>query len=196
MMYGGLADDAELTICKSEMQTIRQALLQFKQDMGVLPGQGKLAYSQLKKNNKLTSYKGNERRKWFNSPANMTQLIVKPVDNDSATRHDWNIDTRRGWRGPYLSQDGNGLVNVGTGTDYASGTLVENVYAIGDAFDAHPVGSYFEWSNFAGTPFGEGTIHSRPYIFEDFDTSDARIVSMGPDGAYGNDDDLTLYLFK
>jgi len=186
MAFSGMADEAEEVVCRNEMQTIRKALLQFKQDMGVLPGQDKLEFSNLVLNGKP--------QEWFESHANMSQLFTMPVDKDNADRHEWNIDTKRGWRGPYLTRDGNGLVSIGQNPDYNSGTVIADVPAIGDSFDATPIGLYYEWNSFGGTSLSGK--HGRPYLFLDFNTTDARIVSMGPDNDADTSDHITLYLFK
>jgi len=184
--FEGLGEDAQYTATVSEMQIVKKALLQFYHDMGTLPGQGKLSYSNLQNTGQTQAE--------FESAANMIQLFVKPEAAGDEDQFNWSIDRSRGWRGPYISINGNGLVTIGTSSNFTGGTLLSNVYALSDAFSAKPYGSYFSWSDFGGTALG-GT-HGRPYIFEDTGSDEARIVSMGPDGVFGNSDDIKLYIFK
>lgn len=142
----------------------------------------------------------------FPSPASLADfsaLYTKP-----AGLQIWNIDTGRGWRGPYLSRSGEGYVDIGSGLDLAgagdplTGTLLENVQGVADPFEARPVmssiGKVFQWHIQADDDRYER--HGRPYLLfdlqapsplpagyasaEEYVRERARIVSMGPDGRY------------
>lgn len=160
---------AERQIANAEILEIKKALLQFRQDTGSFPAPA--------------------------SPADFSALYTKP-----SGLQDWNIDTGRGWRGPYLSRSGEGYVDIGSGLDLSgagdplTGTLLENVQGIADSFEARPVmssiGKVFQWHIQEDDERYER--HGRPYLLFDMGNSDARIVSMGPDGKYdgvNNDDE-------
>jgi type II secretory pathway pseudopilin PulG len=127
------------------------------------------------------------------SPADFSALYVKPVGLP-----DWNIDTGRGWRGPYLSRSGEGYVDIGDGLDSAgagdplAGTLLQNVQGVADPFEARPVtsaiGKVFQWHIQADDERYER--HGRPYLLFDLtDTQKARIVGLGANGRYDCDRD-------
>lgn len=143
------------------------------------------------------------------SPADFSALYAKPTG-----MADWNIDTGRGWRGPYLSRAGEGYVDVGNGLNQdgsgspLSGSLLENVQGVADPFEAPPaaeaIGKVFQWHI---QPDDEGyDRHGRPYFLFNLGNGQARIVGMGANGRYEgvngadqcapNGDDLVLCLLR
>jgi prepilin-type N-terminal cleavage/methylation domain-containing protein len=176
----GTEEQAYGQIARSEMMEIRKALLRFRQDTGSFP----------------TSTA---------SPADFSALYTRPESIP-----EWNIDTGRGWRGPYLSSHGEGWVDIGgslqpdgSGSPISE-TVKLNIRAVADPFMAAPVGSYLVWR-----ATEDGKNHERwgrPYLLFDLGDKDkARIVSMGPDGRYdgangcapaAGSDDLALYLLQ
>src|SRR5690606_9574612 len=107
---------------KNEMLEIKKAIRQFKLDIGDYPA--------------------------GLHPADFAELTSKALPAGLSA---WNPDMARGWRGPYLSSDGNGLVDVGkdllddgTGS-ITSGDLEENLLGVADPFVHGPAGNYLVW---------------------------------------------------
>lgn len=214
MVLDGAEEDSATKIAKSEMLEIKKALLKFKQDTGYLPKQGPFAL--------LTDTPPglvpvpSQGSTWFHSPANFAQMYEEPVDSLGSPIRPWNPDTARGWRGPYLTRQGEGLVDIGDGLN-TDGTgspttiitaLLAEVRGVADPFVAKPEGSFFVWRTSPGsTPHDRW---GRPYFLFDLDNNNARIVGMGPNGEFeGNNpldlcspplvpnvDDIVLCLFK
>ncbi len=150
-------------------------------------------------------------KKWFDSPANFWLLFGRddpcpdtvpstPVLDEKSplcrTGHPleaWNPNTRRGWRGPYLSRIGEGLVDVGDNLTQAgcgspeAGTVLSQVRGVADPFDARPVNAntYFVWRTLPDDT--DATTHAddphtkwgRPYLMFDLANNKARIVGLG-----------------
>jgi len=141
-------------------------------------------------------------------PADINWLVsfVDDIDNsDSSTNPDglddlygvasWDIDTARGWRGPYLEQRGFAFVNIsGLHADVAD---VNNQFAKPDPFVEGSNNATVVWTpcNDA-TPACAETLEQRgsPYLLFGFMDNDndgvpdnlpRRIVSLGSDGVYG-----------
>ena len=198
VVFGGVEEDAAFKIAQSEMMEIRKAILQFRRDTGFLPRQGPLA---------LTIDGGSvplppQGEAWFKSPANFIQLLENPLTGTGHPLETWNIDTKRGWNGPYLSRSGEGYVTLGdnlqadgSGSPTAGGLLVD-VPGMADPFTAEPVSGYLLWRANPGGPFHPDW--GRPYFLFDLDNNDARIVGMAANRTYeaGAGDDLVLYLLK
>jgi prepilin-type N-terminal cleavage/methylation domain-containing protein len=120
----------------------------------------------------------------------------------------WNIDTGRGWRGPYLSGVRDGLVDIGDNLtaggagDPALGSEIARQSGVADPF-AHPNapdadgctaieppndGCLLEWRDVANEE--DRDLWGRPYLLFDLaDTQRARIVSLGANGRYECDRD-------
>lgn len=118
----------------------------------------------------------------------------------------WNIDTSRGWRGPYLTRKGEGLVdlgdnlkNDGNGNPSVIDTAAKtNVRSVADPFIHWPVknGGYtrcrdsnadddclLDWRTQASDPRHQRW--GRPYLVFELDSpANARLMSMGPNGRY------------
>lgn len=220
MSMADTQEHADAQIARSEIAELRKALLRFRQDTGYFPGQGPFSLEVdggLVPNSTVPTT-------WFKSPANFWQLyqapckvVIDPLDAgeicaDANKIMPWNINTARGWRGPYLKRAGEGYVDIGDGLSQdgsgnpLTGTLLENVPAVADSFDAHPTGLAFQWHiQPDDARYGR---HGRPYLVFDLGNATARIVSMGPDGQYaGNNtgdvclpkagsDDLVLCLLR
>ncbi|RMH37657.1 MAG: prepilin-type N-terminal cleavage/methylation domain-containing protein [Nitrospirae bacterium] len=229
LALGRVQDDATLQIARNELVTIKDAILRFKQDTGYLPKQGPF---DLEPPNQCTTSNNGAvpigslpvpSKEWFCSPANFIQLYEQPQLNSShplAFLAQWNPDTRRGWRGPYLTRFGEGLVDIGNGLqpdgsgDPIGGTAaLREMPGVADPFIALPIpsaldtvdGQLLDWRTVAGDP--PHPKWGRPYLLFDLDDpAKARIVSMGPNKTYDSasittcpeagDDDLVLCLLK
>lgn len=191
-VYDGVGENAQDQLVRAEMQEIKKALQQFKRDVGRYP--------------------------CMEHPADFTEMILgEPVDVpvhdplevgeraecEHASLPAWNPEYSRGWRGPYLSSDGNGYVTIGdnlkldgsngttsnAGSPTAGTPYVDYRPGIADPFAYGPavVGSdvYLEWLPCAacvGKPYESW---GRPYyIFDLHDLKRARIVSAGRNGKY------------
>ncbi len=199
MLLGPVEDQARTQMSLAEMGQLREAILNFYTDTGYLPNQGPFA---------LTTDDGAvpvpvEGSTWFYHPANLEQLLTNPLAGTGHSLEVWDPDTKRGWRGPYISSFGEGYVDIGadllpdgTGSP-VTGTLLTQVRAVADPFVAKSSGNYFVWRfQPSDSPLSQW---GRPYLLIDADdTSNARIIGMGPNRAYdaGSGDDYVFYLFQ
>jgi len=228
--FRGVSDDADERLVRAEMQEIAKALRQFRQDTGYFPRQGPFALntaasapndeSVIDADLQTVAHSGGTaaaRARWFNSPANFYQLLVDPLLSDHVQGlEQWNAETGRGWRGPYLSGFRDGFVDIGDeinpdqlGENGDPTTVVvaaiPDVNGLADPFLAPPV------------PGGEATVNNNlldwaslvhanpnrvplsrwggPYLFLQIGGRWS-LVSMGPNGKYdqGGGDDLVLPL--
>lgn len=232
---GPVVDDG---LVRAEMQEIAKAIRQFKQDTGYYPGEGPFALSSVAANAAtdcpgLPAGDGGIDRdslpagagvNWFESPANFRQLYLQPEICDNHPHvglMDWNADTGRGWRGPYLKDFVDGYVDISSdinpGANSANGDPVDgtaagiaDVRGIADPYERGSVtvagvGTLMDWVLSYGGGIEE--LRGRPYLLfldpDNFITDcidDAPcLVSMGPDGdytqgAFNNDNDYDLVL--
>ena len=129
---------------------VRDALLQFRQDMGYFPGQGPLNGANLDLTlsgfdvSAFLESAGGTAAVWANlgnnnNMFNFWQLFRQPYvagdtpddDDDSNDRWSWNSDLGLGWNGPYLG--GYGLRYQEYEQDSET---YNNIYALSDRFDA------------------------------------------------------------
>lgn len=191
-------EESTISLTKSEMLRIKDAILTFKQDTGYLPRQGPF---------RLVLAGGSvpvppDGAVWFNSPANFSQLYDNPLSGTGHALETWNRNTSRGWRGPYLTRGGEGLVDIGDGLNAdgigspISGAVLKEIPGVADGFLARPVGSYLVWRTSKGGPPHDRW--GRPYLLFDLDNTNARIVGMGQNLTYdnGGGDDIVLYLLR
>lgn len=175
---------AALQITKTEMIEVRKALRQFRHDIGRFPD--------------------------TSEPADFSQLTSRTLP---ATLGIYSADTGRGWRGPYLTSDGNGLVTVGTnldldGTGTILGAPVSEVAGVADEFTHTPAANnvlaWRQCTDLSNAACAYQAKFGRPFLLFDLADPDARLVSMGPDGRYDginaadacipNNDDLVVCL--
>lgn len=209
VLFGDVEDDATDQIALSEIQEIRKALWRFKKDTGWLPKQGPFDLETQPGGavplSNLPGYvPAGQEAAWFQTPANFWQLYENPLAGTGHPLEQFNPNTGRGWRGPYLTRTGEGLVDVGDNlqTDGSgnptTGTVLSQVHAVADPFVAQPInGSYLVWRTEPGDP--PLSRWGRPYLLFDLDdTSVARLVSMGRNRTYegGAGDDIVVDLFK
>ena len=221
MVLDGTQEDSASKVAQSEMLEIKKALLKFKQDTGYLPKTGPFSLAteggSIPLNRLPSTVPVGQEAAWFNSPANFWVLYGRdevsvctgfsnpqsPLCGTGHALETWNPDTGRGWRGPYLTRQGEGLVDIGNGLGTngsgspLTGILLSEVRGVADPFVAKPEGSFFVWRTSPGsTPHDRW---GRPFFLFDLnDNNNARIVGMGPNRTYNNetDDDIILYIFK
>ena len=198
LLVGPAEEQARTQLSQIELTRLRDAILQFHEDTGCLPKQGPFA---------LTSEGGSvpvppQGATWFYHPANFDQLYDNPLEGTGHPLEVWNPDTKRGWRGPYISSFGEGYVDIGdnllpdgTGNP-EDGTVLSEVRAIADPFSSAPEGDYFVWRFHSG----DSPIYKwgRPYLLIDADSEeDCRLIGMGHNRTYdaGLGDDYILDLF-
>ncbi len=163
----GVDEHAATQIAQSEMAEISKAIKQFKRDTGGYPEPS--------------------------HPADFSALYTCPA-SFSAEQCTFNIDTARGWRGPYLTKQGDGYLDLAAFPQLADGT---NIHAKADAFQQYYGVASIVWhlcSIYANCPEPLNNM-GRPYLLFDFiddaltpvinEADVARIVSMGADGKYG-----------
>jgi type II secretory pathway pseudopilin PulG len=94
--YDNFKTQARNDAAQYEMAQIRQALLQFRKDSGsyAFPGQGD--YACTASIDYPTGLAVSEQITWCNETTNFWMLFTDPLGQG------WNIDTKRGWNGPYL----------------------------------------------------------------------------------------------
>jgi prepilin-type N-terminal cleavage/methylation domain-containing protein len=199
---GGAADSASLDLTRREMFELQEALVRFERETGDLPRTGRWA---LASDGGEVPDTSPAFAAWFRAPANLTQLYADELRDPATgavvhTLPAFDPDNRRGWKGPYLQRSGEGDVVVGDALDPLSGlgdpgagALLPPMSCVADPFEHAPLSSgHYSWTRTDG---GSYPRHGRPYLFL-VDPADpantARIVTLGPDGAYGTSDDLQL----
>lgn len=197
MIVGSVSDQAKSEASHLELNQLREAILLFQDDFGHLPKQGVLS---------LTSDGGqvvppSQGSAWFYHPANFYQLYQNPFTDTGHVLENWSPDTRRGWRGPYISSHGEGYVDIGANLQSdgsgspTTGTLLSNIAAVADPFVAKPVGNYLTWRFETNSP--SLNQWGRPYVLLDPDNPErARLVGFGPNRVYegGLGDDIVVSL--
>jgi prepilin-type N-terminal cleavage/methylation domain-containing protein len=203
--YNGIDAQANYDIAKNDMAEIRKALLQFRRDSGTesFPGQGQYDCTDAfnggdaTDQNSMMSFPAEagandaEIIAWCQHPANFWMLFQDPLASG------WNMDTKRGWNGPYLQRQ-NGYVDVseqisinGSG-DVASGAVITNLWGVASPYEIEPFGAnnYFAWRTAVG---GQNFArYGTPYFLFDLATPDdannpPRIVSLNADNDYNGD---------
>lgn len=222
----GVEREAQARIVRAEMLEISRAIKQFKADTGYYPGEGPFAL--LENLNAPGDYNCADdqaaspgavdidsvaSRAWFESPANFTQLLEQPelcAGHNLAMLAQWDPNTGRGWRGPYLQDNGEGFVVVGDDVNPDQGyelgdpatiavASVLDVNGVADPFEAREAGGLLTWGEAPGATQREAW--GRPYLIflnnylvggVTESLLHPRVVSMGPDGIYAGCDDINL----
>ena len=199
MLSENVDSHAQESLVQNEIREVRAAILRFEQDTGFLPKMGPFAWKFV--GGHTNSSKD---RTWFESPANFSQLFREPCDALGNPVLPWSVDRGRGWRGPYLRQDGEGYVDIsddlqldGTGNPVGTGIPpLLRIPAVADPFDHPPVKVaevwYLAWHlEPVHSAVGANQItdaldrHGRPYFLFDLnDRRNARLVSCGLNGKY------------
>jgi prepilin-type N-terminal cleavage/methylation domain-containing protein len=206
IVYDGIAEDAQIAVAQAEMAELKKALLRFRQDTGYLPRQttGPFIYENIPDDHFPSSVPEGQRQAWFDSEYNFWLLYGRddvaddpstPVSENCPLPLDhplcsWNPNNNHGWRGPYLTRHAEGLVDV---PDGEFGDEIQNVRGVADPFvagpdcDTIPGTCVFDWRPTAESP--DRPRWGRPYALLDVDGSEARIVSLGPNGVREDSDD-------
>jgi prepilin-type N-terminal cleavage/methylation domain-containing protein len=209
----GVEDRAGQDITRHQLTELREAVLRFRRDTGYLPKQGPYALESEGGEVKVPAGQTPaDFAAWFHSPANLSQLYENPLAGNTQPR-DFDLDTRRGWNGPYLSKRdhqvsiGDGLASDGSSGTGGEGTRLLSVPALSDSLERGPLlgslGVTFAWT----TPAGAQDRAGRPLLlFSLDDPTQARAVSCGSDGVYAphatsaatapGSDDLGIYLLR
>lgn len=197
MIMGPVGDQTKNEASHLELNQLREAILRFQADLGSLPKQGVLA---------LVSDGGQipvptQGATWFYHPANFGQLYENPFTGTGHALENWSPDTRRGWRGPYLSQHGEGYVDIGASLQPDGsgspvlGIVLTSVVAVADPFVSKPIGAYLAWRfEPDSSPLNQW---GRPYLLLDPDNpATARLVGFGANRVYeaGFGDDIVVSL--
>ncbi|MCP4325357.1 MAG: prepilin-type N-terminal cleavage/methylation domain-containing protein [Alteromonadales bacterium] len=153
-VYGDTDQQVQVKLSSVELQVVANAVRRFKQDTGYYPKSGPFDLKQLPRIGEvsldtLPDYVlGPVAKKiaWFDSPANLSQLITAPVDMNNNPIMPWNVETGKGWRGPYLSSTklcymdlSDDLSRAGFG-DYENdfGGLLKNIPVLPDVISNNP----------------------------------------------------------
>lgn len=207
----GVHEQAALDLARHELNEVRRAVLQFKADTGFLPRRGPFnlvgadplanegTAGLVQLTSLLPAASPAERQAWFDAPENLFQLFLPPPTAylDTASGHPllalaaWDAGRRRGWRGPYLTANGEGRLG---------GPGRPPVPAVADPF-VHA--SHTPWFTWADPPTEEhlGLAPRRAVRLVGVDGPDARVVSAGPDGLFDgdagpSDDDVVYHLLR
>lgn len=182
--------DTHAKMARVEIQAVAKAIRQFKADTGYYPKKGQFAH---KDDGGKVGTAGDlvEKNRLYN-PANFDQLFNKPADNIGNAIMVWNVDTGRGWRGPYLDRSGEGLVDIGdnikiggTGepTDVDTNPF-DNVPGIADAFSySDPVYKNTNYNDCTeGEQDTEDCLLEWRSFNDDYDTYKTKIHYIGAHG--------------
>ena len=125
MSTSATAAGAGTDLAKHELAQVRDAILRFHADTGWLPGQGPFDLEG-RTGGQVAAAEVEARfgvptanvPSWFDSATNLWQLVENPLTtlDELDTEHAlarWDPDRGRGWRGPYLSLNGEGRVEAG-----------------------------------------------------------------------------------
>ena len=125
---GSARGPAQRDLARHELTRLRDALLRFEADTGWLPGEGPFdlapvagdltpRHAQAEVLASLIQSRfgvgAAEVPRWFDSAANLWELVVNPLEGSGHPLETWDPDRRRGWRGPYLGMGGEGQVEAG-----------------------------------------------------------------------------------
>lgn len=208
--YTNVIETSGERLVLTEMQEIAAAIRQFKQDTGYFPKTGPFALEEddgavtdasLMANFPHSGSTQEARENWFYSTANFYQVLgpVNPLTGSGHMLESWNSETGRGWRGPYLSGVSDGYVDIGNDISIdppgspLNGNHVEDVDGIADPFMFRGIDNLLDWSRRPRPDRVEVEKWGRPYLLLEIDEK-LSLVSMGPDGDYGTDDDIVLPL--
>lgn len=178
----GIEGDAANQVTRAEIAEVATAIRQFKRDTGWYPGEGQYQCADGATLNpqflNFPSALTNDAQKiaWCAHPANLWMLFENPMQNPSDASdipvNQWNPDSMRGWRGPYLTKQSLGLVDI---------EGVEGMYGLHDTFLHKPIGNDYVWNGCAD-PDNKQCVVGRPYYLRGINTESIGLVSHGENG--------------
>ncbi|MDP2152684.1 MAG: hypothetical protein Q8J66_03375 [Methylotenera sp.] len=183
----GIEDDAAYQVTRAEMAEVATAIRQFKRDTGWYPGEGQYQCADgatLNPNfyfpNTLAS--AAEKIAWCEHPANLWMLFKNPMQDPANVTsnpvNQWDPDSARGWRGPYLTQQSLGMVNIGG---------IDEMFGLHDTFPHKPIGNDYVWNGCAD-PSNKQCVVGRPYYLRGINTDSIGLVSHGENGVLEADE--------
>lgn len=178
----GIGDDAAIQVTRAEMAEVVTAIRQFKRDTGWYPGEGQYQCTDGASLNanliNIPSTLANDTEKiaWCEHPANFWMLFTNPMQNPSDASilpiNQWTPDSARGWRGPYLTQQSLGKVNIDG---------IDEMFGLHDKFPHRPLGNDYVWNGCAD-PNDNQCMVGRPYYLRGIGTDSVGLVSLGENG--------------
>jgi prepilin-type N-terminal cleavage/methylation domain-containing protein len=195
--YDGTQEQGRYDVTKFEMNQIRKALLQFRQDSGSndFPMQGVYDCTDSANGNnteinpaidaQLPTEAGTTdagKIAWCQHPANFWMLFENPLATD------WNIDTKRGWNGPYLQRKDGYLTLDSNTTNIAD--IATPGWAIADPYVENQQSTGVQWSvNTDSEILNKAAL---PYLFLVDLSNDyqPRIVSASEDGQFEDHNEI------
>ena len=139
--YQGTGDTAEENLVEQRLAGLRQALLNFRRDMGYFPSEGPLGDTATVEPvvGQLTDYDNMsnvEKSLWRNHELNHWMLYFRPNDTTIANKWIYDSDAKRGWNGPYLNAKAGLLLdNAGTlASAFTGGGEADALLSVDDAF--------------------------------------------------------------
>lgn len=226
-VVGDAHGSAKHDLALHEMARLRDAILRFQADTGWLPGEGPFDLDTAEPSTpprhlqaavpvarvEASGVSSGDVTRWFDSAANLWQLVENPLLGTTHPLRQWSPDRKRGWRGPYVGLSGEGRVRAGFVDRRVDPALVSPgsvmatprvpfVPAVADpharASDAEDAGHLLWSDSTTGQPLAA---QGAPYLLLlPADRAQARLVCLGrdheldPSGA--PNDDLVLYLFR
>lgn len=220
----GVREQANDQMVRTEMQEIAKALRRFKQDTGYYPkegpfgligfGSGMIPDADIRSQKPYAGSDPGARARWFYSPANFYQLLssASPLAGTGHRLENWDPETGRGWRGPYLGGFKEGFVDIGDeinqtwNGDPLGGGAIPDVDGLADPFELSSRtgggsavdNTLLDWSmshRFDDLGRRGRERWGRPYLYLRKGAHGPRfLISMGPDGEYGTDDDVELFI--
>jgi hypothetical protein len=205
--YANVDRQAEDELAKTQALTLAQALRHFHNDTGYWPGEGPFQFVFVSVSGGCVKIgAGNQggidseidTPNWLASAANLGLLFTPPPlceNHPLAALENWDSDTGRGWRGPYLPLGVRHFVDIQPNTIDANGEahfegddLLKNVPAFGAGPDFPPEpGGNLIWRSLPEGAEGytserhEFRQHARPLLFL---LNPPRVAYWGMNGKY------------
>ncbi|WP_415892325.1 type II secretion system protein [Neptuniibacter sp. PT8_73] len=221
----GYEQDAQEQLVQTEMKRIASAIYRFKEDTGYFPKEGLFSADSLYGVSTSSTEKGDYENSlinfiWlFQSPTQLDTDFDGDIDSDDVTggveRLAWNVNSSRGWNGPYLELSSQNYV-VSNSTicglsesNFDTGFDGNGAVGLTDTFERNTSGSEScaavknsgEWvrREFSGQAYRYDIDYENDALdqcSEDSTDDNGCIVlaSAGVDSQYGTEDDLVSVL--
>lgn len=207
--YDGVQKRAGEQLTLRRLSYVREALLNFRRDLGYFPGQGPLAAEQLDlasihfvdgDNPGQANPSLEARQRWARHPLNFWMLLTPPVDQNNPQRWQWRKEISRGWNGPYLGQELNFRLDAAGQIEgnFVVGSRSNRLLAVADSYIPPNTDStnYLQWveedqpltSSVPPTKINRNRIGQALAFYADDSTTPAIriywLVSAGLDGVF------------